>query len=286
MRALEPSAATLKNCLGIMTKIARSLVREICRLYIRARWFGREHVPIALGLAAGMLLRKTRLVRFPGIYIGRYEKEFALSFANHAQEAKVVYDIGANAGYFSFVAAVQSDARIYAFEPVEALVDEIREVARVNGISERLSIEKVALTDTTGPVALITPGDDPTGVLETALQGQGEGKGKITVDGASLDDWLERTSAPLPSLMKIDVEGAELLVLAGARGTIEACRPAICIEVHGRGRATELWEWCQINSYRIVEVGTGRQILDDKWSEMFPSKWAVNSAILVSDAPE
>ena len=56
-----------------------------------------------------------------------------------------------------------------------------------------------------------------------------------------------------PSLIKIDVEGMELLVLAGLSKTIERCRPKLFVEVDDVNEP-EFLNWCQANAYRDERV--------------------------------
>lgn len=132
----------------------------------------------------------------------------------------VVADIGANLGYFSLLMAdlVGAEGQVHAFEPNPRMTDLLRRSLSVNGFSQRVQIHQVALgAENEGQVALIVPRDDPKNGHILPM-GDHLPEGAVAVPLARLDgreDWSTIEFA------KVDVEGAEQLVWAGAQGLLD-----------------------------------------------------------------
>ena len=72
----------------------------------------------------------------------------------------------------------------------------------------------------------------------------------------SLDGYLEKTGLR-PNLVKIDVEGAELAVLRGARRMLLESRPVVLVEIHDGGtqHRAEVLQLLQACGYAVNELG-------------------------------
>lgn len=142
----------------------------------------------------------------------------------------VFYDIGANIGIYTCLAAdIISSGHVVAFEPHPENASEIKRNLSINGFNAEVST--YALSDSQG-----------TAELAVASQGVGEGthslasattNDTIKVDTIAGDTLVERNELPAPTVIKIDVEGAELSVIEGLRETLkrDECRLIYC-EVH------------------------------------------------------
>ncbi|MGH8011178.1 MAG: FkbM family methyltransferase, partial [Candidatus Binataceae bacterium] len=88
--------------------------------------------------------------------------------------------------------------------------------------------------------------------------------GEIVVPVRKLDSVVESARLPPPDVIKIDVEGAEVDVLAGARLTIAASRPIFLIELHGTNLAVErILSGC---GYTTTVLGTRENIGQAHWN--------------------
>ena len=138
----------------------------------------------------------------------------------------VLYDIGANAGYISLAAAkARPDAQVIAFEPLLALAEDVALAAHRNGF-DRLSVYNVALSSENGEAELFLP----TQSVHASFVSREEGATLVKVPTVRLDDAVAAGLLPPPTVVKLDVEGAEMLVLEGAAETLRAHRPTICFE--------------------------------------------------------
>ena len=139
--------------------------------------------------------------------------------------AKVVLDVGANAGIYSLAAlAVQPDTMVHAFEPTPEIAARLRATAKVNGL-DNLCVHEVAVLSEDGQATL----KRCRGVL-----GNNEGMNFILqevgnsdaerVTTVSLDRFCEDHSIDYVDLLKLDVQGHEHSALKGAQHLIRAGR--------------------------------------------------------------
>lgn len=186
------------------------------------------------------------------------EEEIVRRILESVEPSDTFYDIGANVGtYTCFAASKLGPGQTVAFEP------EPRNVARLqqNLDLNRLDAEilEVALTDTDGTVHLELSGDE-VGEGEHAIAASG-GENTITVDAARGDSVIDDRGLRPPTVLKIDVEGAELDVLRGMRETLrEHCR-LVYVEVHVDelerygGTDPELRTLLEDLGFEVTEIG-------------------------------
>ncbi|WP_206664918.1 FkbM family methyltransferase [Halorubrum salsamenti] len=141
----------------------------------------------------------------------------------------VFYDIGANVGtYTCFAAAELGSGRTVAFEPEPENADRLQDNLELNSLDAK--IIRVALSDTDGTVDFALTGEE-AGEGQHAIATNSDGR-TLKVETARGDTIVEKRKLPKPTVVKIDVEGAELSVLRGLQETIrESCR-LIYVEVH------------------------------------------------------
>lgn len=147
-----------------------------------------------------------------------------------------VLDVGANTGLYSLIAVTaHRSVRAIAFEPVPEIAALMRTNVRANRASRRISLHETAIGDHIGQAELHLPPAQLDGTIETSASLESDFKETIdrvlTVQASTLDQAWAAAGRPTVSLVKIDVEGAEPRVLAGAGALIDACRPILTIEV-------------------------------------------------------
>lgn len=147
----------------------------------------------------------------------------------------VGWDVGANCG--QTVAEMLSRFKVvYAFEPAEECQPWLDDIGAGN-----FSWLPIALSDNDATVDLIElPDKIDTGQLVSAEAAGMEydpsrpDAGSRKVICRTVDTLVNRGEVPSPDFLKIDVEGHELHVLAGARKTLAIKRPAILLEFHSK----------------------------------------------------
>ncbi|MEO6222979.1 MAG: FkbM family methyltransferase [Vicinamibacterales bacterium] len=174
------------------------------------------------------------------------------------QSRSVVWDVGANVGLFAFSAAHHAgpDGRVVAFEADAWLVQLLRRSAAIQPASAA-RVEVI-------PVAVASACDVRTFHLSSrsratnSLSGYGSSdagsvREEQTVPAISLDWFAERR--PVPDVIKIDVEGAEVEVLTGACHVLEVKRPVVLCEVASRNSAA-VTALLRDRGYRLYDADT------------------------------
>jgi FkbM family methyltransferase len=183
-----------------------------------------EHLPVAHA-HAGFLVR------------GTLEIPVQEALRRLLGEGDVFYDVGANVGFFTLIAArlVGPRGQVYAFEPVGESAAAVRANAALNGFSNVTVIES-AVGASAGRDRLVVVEDLSWSRLER-LRGQPGATATVEVEVVAVDQLVEGGELRPPTLVKIDVEGAELSVIEGMRRTLERHRPAVVCELHDTGAA-------------------------------------------------
>lgn len=212
----------------------RALLARIRRLKPILLWTYRAGNTISVGAGAGL--------RFSaGPSNRRYEigdNELPVQEALQARLAPgaVFYDVGANVGFMTVIAArlVEGSGRVYAFEPVIENAVLLRQNVRRNrfrnvrvcatAVSKVSGSDRLMLAEYSGGSALSIAELPPDAIGERPVQ------------TASIDDLIASGFVP-PSLVKIDVEGAELEVLEGMSETLKRHRPDVLFEIDGEERS-------------------------------------------------
>ncbi len=161
-----------------------------------------------------------------GCWLGTYEPHTRKWFSALLAPGNVVYDVGANVGFFTLLASriVGQEGAVVAFEPLPANVQALRRHVELNRAGN-VTIVEAAVSDRRGRARFDTARNPAMGGLAT--------NGALEVETGRLDEFVSERSLPKPDLMKIDVEGAEVRVLQGAIRCIEEARPAIVLSAHG-----------------------------------------------------
>lgn len=150
------------------------------------------------------------------------------------------WDIGANIGYHSLALANQG-AQVAAFEPGKANLARLELHRQRNPeIAQRIKVFPVAVADHDGTVSF-RESSDMTGAssgshLSEAIPPLGAaayaGFVERVVSAVTLDSLVTKQGEPPPDIIKIDVEGAEHLVLKGGMQMLAQHKPLLLVEVH------------------------------------------------------
>ncbi len=172
-------------------------------------------------------LRGKRWIAGSGIHrlwLGSYEPFKMALAAELTRPAMVVFDIGANVGIYTllFSDRVGPAGRVVAFEPAPRNVAYLGKHLALNGASN-VEIVDAAVSDAVGRSSFDDTADSCAGRLEST--------GALLVRTTTIDHFVQGSGLH-PSLIKIDVEGAEGDVLHGALKTLNELRPTILLATH------------------------------------------------------
>lgn len=164
---------------------------------------------------------------------GEYEPDMVNTITEYCSPGMVVLDIGAHYGYFSLLMAklVAPNGRCMAFEPSVENHEHIQYALRTNNITN-LDIYNVAMGDFNGSTEFALDESGFMGHLVGRGGGSFQASQTYSVPVRTLDEFLDELNIGPIDLMKIDVEGAEDAVIAGALDRIQSDRPLLIIEVH------------------------------------------------------
>lgn len=153
----------------------------------------------------------------PIVYFGMYEYAVTQLLRAYLKRDDTFIDVGANLGYYSVVAAdlVGSRGRVLAFEPSIAMRARLKRNVTLNQL-QQVEIRAEALGDKRETVRLVTPTVKANDGLAYVTR---EGHDGVEVPCIRLDE-VAFGSKP-PALVKVDVEGGEPQVFAGASGLLE-----------------------------------------------------------------
>ncbi len=190
---------------------------------------------VEAGEAAGLKLTARRAD--PNFARGTYERPLQVFIAKNLSAGDVFYDIGANIGFFSLIAArhVGPQGRIYSFEPVPENAAAISRSAHLNGF-DTVDVFAAAVGSSDGRAELMLA-RHIGGATLASVGPPPDLCGRIEVDLVSIDTVIAQRGLRPPSLIKIDVEGAELEALTGMVGTLRAHRPTVLYEIDDASRA-------------------------------------------------
>ncbi|MDR0679291.1 MAG: FkbM family methyltransferase [Puniceicoccales bacterium] len=143
-------------------------------------------------------------------------------------EHSVVLDIGANIGNHSlFFGSQKKVDRVIAFEPIASVCEILRKNLELNDLLGKVEIKSFALSDEDGKMAIAF--FDPKHTGSTALRNAKDG----TIEARKLDSIAGELALDRIDFVKLDVEGSESFVLAGARRTFEKFHPLyVQVEIH------------------------------------------------------
>lgn len=180
-------------------------------------------------------------------FYGEHEPEITALFRRLVTQGSIVFDVGANVGYFSILSC-ELGATVHAFEPNPSIRALLTRSVRL-GTGE-IKVVAAACSDHEGtmPLYLSDPGNTGMSSLNKPTEKH------VEVDVITLDAYTRRTQA-YPALIKIDVEGHEYEVLSGAKSLIETARPIVMAET-GTVQTIELMSSYDYVPRRILRDGS------------------------------
>ncbi|HIJ83708.1 MAG: methyltransferase FkbM family [Magnetococcales bacterium] len=195
-------------------------------------------IPVCFSLPGGRAVRlywsflyiEFMLTKWPPLYNGRDNNEFKF-LGRFLEPGMCFFDIGAHHGMYALVAnkILQGHAKVVLFEPSRRERRRIHLHVLMN--RARIKVESYAITQHSKPLSffVVRSGFISMNSLRNPVsQARTE---EITVQGISLDDYCSQNGIDKIDIMKVDVEGGEKDLFAGAQHCLSTLRPVIICEV-------------------------------------------------------
>ena len=189
-------------------------------------------------------------------YFGKFELFTYRFFLANIKPGAVFVDVGANIGFYSLMSCVLSDVNgiTHCFEPTDKFYAELEENISLNKFNN-LILNKTALGGRNCQVAIK--------VGEQSASISSDGQGEI-VEQITLDDYFDGLNQG-PDLIKVDVDGNELAILLGAKKTIHASKPFICVEISRfQNDHNEIFEFLNDSGYRLFHENNSSNAMSAK----------------------
>ena len=222
---------------------------------------GRERKPrtILRGLASGYRICVSPAEHLAYL-VGTAEPHLQRLIREYVRAGDTVYDVGANMGYvtLSLAKRVGPGGRVVAFEPVPQSLDLLRSNIADNRLAN-VQVFDAAASDRTGEAVIRIAENLATASLVWHKHEQSVHETVIRT--VAIDELIDAGKIPRPKFVKIDVEGAEALVLQGMRRTLAAARPVLFVECSDVGREMA-WQILSELGYRC-ETAIAREPVND-----------------------
>lgn len=205
--------------------------------------------PIRVNVADVSVLLIPKGAEAANIWSGsRFERHEIAFILRVLRPGMTFFDIGANVGIYSIVAAKKyPNVRVYAFEPSEWTFQVLEENIRLNALSNVAAI-RTALGDRIGEVVLHVnaPGRDGLNTIGKPSHPDCQIVTQEKVPMSTLDTFIQSHKI-LVDVMKVDVEGAELMVFRGGKKLLERKDAPLILY--------ESYSWCTKGfNYHPVEI--------------------------------
>lgn len=219
---------------------------------------GVAEVRIAAGDLAGFTLLLDMQTE-KDYWLGTYEPDLQSALRTLVPPGAVAYDVGANIGYISLLLAraVGEGGRVFAFEALPANLQRLRRNLELNRMTERVQVVAGAVTQAAGPVRFLVHLSGGMGKTAGSAGRADQYRSEVTVEGISLDEFVYDRGNPPPQVVKMDIEGGEVLALPGMRRLLAEARPTMMMELHGPESAQAAWQALTGAGYRVFWMKPG-----------------------------
>ncbi len=184
---------------------------------------------------------------------GRVEPSVQLALAGYLRAGMTFYDVGANIGFFTLLAAriVGDRGKVFSFEPDSAVAARLKRNVGKNGFAN-VTVVNAGVWSSSGAVEfIVSDSSSPDHGIGRFTIEPGQ-KSSIPAQCISLDDFV--ANAARPDAIKCDVEGAEVEVLRGASSLLRDYRPWIVSELHSEENRAEVRRLLALCGYSLSDI--------------------------------
>lgn len=190
-------------------------------------------------------------------------------FFELAKHHKIIYDIGANVGYTALLAMIQNPNREYLLvDPNPLALQKAQGNLLNNNLGFKALYYSAFVSDTLNEtIKFYTLGSGAAGSMHPSHAESAAAVNSFQTVSTVTLDYLYAYYNLAPDLVKIDVEGAETLVIEGAKTLAKETKCTFFIEMHnvkdlGMEMATDLMiDWSRNNNYKVWYLKTGEELM-------------------------
>ena len=188
-----------------------------------------------------------------GCWLGTYEYKKQIFFSKMIKEGSIVYDIGAHVGFYTLLSSslVGPKGKVFSFEPSPRNIHYLKQHLRLNGC-DNVRIIEAAVTDKDG-IAFFEE-------CTPSLLGHISINGNLKVKTLSLDSLFLKGEIPVPDYIKIDAEGSELLILAGAKNILTNYNPMLILSIHSPELYNGCYEFLKFLNYDLQSLDENKDV--------------------------
>jgi FkbM family methyltransferase len=189
---------------------------------------------------------------------GVWESHVTRAMERHLAEGDVFYDIGSNIGYNTLLAArlLGATGRVVSFEPNPEVAARLRGNLARNGVDNVDVVEACVTSSGADRLQLnLPPASVPNPGRATTLAT--EGFEAVECAAVRVDSLVQEGRIPPPTVVKVDVEGAELDVLGSLEAQLAPSdrKLVVMLEITRReGEESEVERWLRERGFNIEEV--------------------------------
>jgi FkbM family methyltransferase len=240
----------------------KPLADLIRRALNRAAPTGLTQVKVAGGDLAGFTILLDMQVD-KDYWLGTYEPELQSALLELVPPGAIIYDVGANIGYVSLllVKAAGVSGHVYAFEALPENAERWQTNINLNGMGSRLTLINAAVTQASGLVSFLVHPSGGMGKVAGSAGRSEHYQSEIKVPGLSLDEFVYTQGNPPPQVIKMDIEGGEVLALPGMQRLLAEARPLMLMELHGPESNRVAWETLGSAGYEICWMHRGFPVI-------------------------
>jgi FkbM family methyltransferase len=201
-------------------------------------------IPILQGKLKGKKWIKGSSIN--GCWLGTYEFDKQIIFQKYITPGMVIYDVGANVGYYSLLSSILTGAngKVFSFEPVPRNIYFLKKHIALNKLDNVTVIDK-AVSDKITKLKFSLSSNPSMGHISD--------DGEIEVETINLDEF-NRQGNLLPDLIKMDIEGAEYYALSGAKELLKEKKPIIFLATHSKEIHIKCIELLKSLGYKITPI--------------------------------
>lgn len=203
--------------------------------------------------------------RYYKYYHEGYEKESFQFIKQHVKPGNLVLDVGGHIGLYaiSFAKLVGHAGKVYTFEPTPSTNGILRETIKLNGLQKTITVQNEAISKQKGETYFYIS-DNLTDNSNSLVNYEKPRSTKgIKVRLLSIDDFARPLKTKI-DFIKIDVEGAELDAVLGAKETMLRDKPWCILAIHPhqiKSKGDSLEEiWDVVAGYKYTTLLNGKEI--------------------------